>query len=126
MFFSGGIFRHAALSRASVILGAEAGLHFIPLCLGLLLIVNASIPPIPSFFPELLIVFTINSLRLQLFSFFAIMRVFVCYYNAYFFILISQIKMPIFSLRRHNLLELKIFFLLIAVSLVSLGFLVKL
>jgi hypothetical protein len=58
--------------------------------LGIILLINSRIPPLPSFFPEVLILIRaiLNSLgRSLLFLFF---RLLVCYYNAYVFCVISH------------------------------------
>lgn len=126
MFFSGGIFRHSTLSRVGVVLSSEIRLHLIPLCLGMLLLVNASIPPMPSFFPEIGLMVVISRTRILLFWLFVLLRFLVCYYNTYFFILISQIKASSNFQIRHSFYELEVYILLFIASLISLGFLIKL
>jgi len=126
IFFSGGIFRNATSSRIGTLLGAEGPLHFVPLFLGVLLLINASVPPLPSFFPELALVRVINRTRVNLFWLFTLLSFTVCYYNSFFFLLVSQIKASVQTHRSHNLLELFVFSYFTAASIFSLGYLFKL
>jgi len=61
------------------------------LLLGTLLVSNASLPPFPSYFPELFMVSSVASISFLLWVF-LILSIMVCYYNTYFFILIIHIK----------------------------------
>jgi len=126
MFFSGGAFRQFSSSRIGVLLSSEIVLHFIPLCLGVLLIINASVPPMPSFFPEVAIVEGLNSVSLSLFLIFVLLRFSVCYYNSYLFLWCSQVKASFYTKTEHRLSELVVLTQLVGTSFVSLGFLRKL
>nr|YP_009346455.1 NADH dehydrogenase subunit 4 [Xiphinema pachtaicum]AOT84266.1 NADH dehydrogenase subunit 4 [Xiphinema pachtaicum] len=90
LFFSTGSFTHASQSRSSVLLMMEGKLNWMRLIIAILLMGNASIPPTPSFFPELIL---LNSLSLfsgflmLTFVFFSIM---VCYYNTLLFLFLSR------------------------------------
>jgi NADH-ubiquinone oxidoreductase chain 4 len=91
IFKMGGILSHGYFSRLSILLGPEGKLHFLTLLFGLMLISNASIPPMPSFFPEVFIVTSLFSLSAILFSF-ILMRFIVCYYNVFLFLILSHMK----------------------------------
>jgi len=126
MFFSGGTLSQSMLSRLGVLLTSESRQHFICLCLGLLLVVNASVPPIPSFFPEIIIVKVLNRIHPSLLTMFVILRLIVCYFNTYLFLWTSQIKASLCLAVNHSLIELVVLAQLISFSIVSLGFLIKL
>jgi NADH-ubiquinone oxidoreductase chain 4 len=91
MFLRAGIFRNSASSRLGLLIGAENKFHWRVLLLGTLLVSNTSLPPFPSYFSELFIVSCIARVSFLLWVF-LILSILVCYYNAYFFILITHIK----------------------------------
>jgi hypothetical protein len=86
----GGAIRHSSHSRARH-LAWGAKLRKLGMLLGGLLVVNASIPPVPSFFSEVYILVSLlaNSLLRLLFI---LLRAFVCYYNLIIFTHLSQVK----------------------------------
>jgi hypothetical protein len=87
---------------------------------GLFLVSNSSVPPIPSFFPEVMTVVNILHRRAPILIVFAIIRLGVCYYNSYIFIIVSHIK-PIRPLSRLvKLMPGVVVILLVAISIVSL------
>jgi len=91
IFARAGVFRHRANSRLSIIIGRERKLHWSRLVLGLLLVSNTSLPPFPSFFPEVWTILILN--RTFKFIFILILlRVRVSYYNTYLFFLVSHYK----------------------------------
>jgi len=92
IFFIAGILRQATTSRMTYVLSSEFGLFWFRILFGILLVSNASIPPIPSFFPELIILTNIVSSNTNLTLFFLFLRLFVCYYNAFVFFISSHSK----------------------------------
>jgi len=126
IFFSGGTLRQSVLSRLGILLASESRQHFIGLCLGILLVVNASVPPMPSFFPELVIVKVLNRIHPSLLIIFVVLRLIVCYFNTYLFLWTSQIKASLCLSINHSMVELVVLAQLISFSAVSLGFLIKL
>jgi hypothetical protein len=91
IFARAGIFRHGAGSRLSLIIGRERKLHWSRLMLGLLLVSNTSLPPFPSFFPEVWTIITLNR-NLKFVFLFILLSLGVSYYNTYLFLLISHCK----------------------------------
>lgn len=53
IFAGAGIFSHAVHSRLGILLRPESKIRRLAILLGVILLSNASIPPLPSFFPEL-------------------------------------------------------------------------
>jgi len=87
---------------------------------GALLVSNASLPPFPSFFPELLIVRILARKTLWVFIFIAL-RLAVCYYNVFVFILMSHGKSKeVFSLS-FKAIEFFKFWSLVLLTFLSLG-----
>jgi len=91
IFFHTGTSANVSSTRLSYIINNERKFHWISVLLGLLLIINAALPPFPSFFAELLRLTSRLSTRILpgLFIFYSL---FVCYYNTYFFIWNSHAK----------------------------------
>lgn len=123
LFFTAGSVRDARKSRLGTILRAESFLTWILIWISILLISNSSVPPLPSFFPEVFIVTNLllgNRIQLMLF---AILRLRVCYYNRYLFIWVSHNK-PIFKLTSGlKVIELKTIPRFVGLRLISLLFL---
>jgi len=92
LFLIAGSFRHGVRSRLNNMIRSEGGLHWIRILLGVLLVSNASVPPIPSFFSELLILITVLVKRGYLILRFLGVSLVVCYYNAFIFLCVSHIK----------------------------------
>jgi len=86
IFAFSGLLSHRSHSRLGAVVRVESSLHWGLIILGLLLISNASIPPIPSFFPEVTIVLSLLIRRGLSVIIFVRLSLIVCYYNAYFFI----------------------------------------
>lgn len=91
IFASAGILRHGPNSRLGFLLGRESKLHWVILLLGLTLLSNASLPPFPSFFPEVLIISLVRMFSIIV-VLFMLVSIFVCYYNTYLYMWISHVK----------------------------------
>jgi len=104
IFAIAGNLRHSASSRLGTLVGIESSLFWLIIIFGIILISNSGIPPMPSFFPEVFIVLSSFSTRGISAGVFLVIRITVCYYNAYFFLWISHIKPS-------NLIRRKVFFL---------------
>jgi NADH-quinone oxidoreductase subunit M len=91
IFFSRGSLSNHSNSRLSLLLGREIKFHWSIIFSGLILVINAALPPFPSFFTELITISSLISLRL-FGLFFVFYRLIVCYYNTYIFIWISHYK----------------------------------
>jgi hypothetical protein len=92
MFCRRGAFRGSFGSRLRVLMGSVNKFYWRRVLLGSILLVNTSVPPFPSFFPELLIIS--RGLTASFFVLFALffINLAVCYYNAFLYILISQFR----------------------------------
>lgn len=104
LFFHLGTSSNVSNTRLSFIIRRENKFHWIRILLGVLLIINAALPPFPSFFTELLSLtssLSINILPL-LFVFYSLL---VCYYNTYLFIWTSHIKANENSISFYNIRE---------------------
>lgn len=97
IFAGAGIFRNTANSRLGYLMGIENKFQFIALLIGLLLVRNSSLPPFPSFFPELFIVIRLSFISSWVLLF-ILVRLRVCYYNTFIFIWFAHFK----SLERSN------------------------
>lgn len=91
IFANAGIFRSGSSSRLGLLINSEAKFHWSLILFGLILISNASLPPFPSFFPELFILSALAISRTTLWVFILI-RLVVCYYNTYIFIWVAHKK----------------------------------
>ncbi len=92
LFFLVGQSRGASYSRLGTLLSSLSNLFWFYLMFGLILISNSSIPPIPSFFPEVLAVCgVLISVRVAI-IFFILFRLLVCYFNSILFLGISKSK----------------------------------
>lgn len=90
IFFHAGSFTNNTRRRLSFFISREQKIHWISLFFGIFLIINAALPPFPSFFTELLTLVSIRSvcfLRLL----FVVYRLTVCYYNTFIFIWLTHI-----------------------------------
>jgi len=126
IFLAGGILRQSTYTRLGNLLNRENTLHFVILCLGILLVVNASIPPTPAFFPEVIIVRVLNRVRPSMLAVFLLLRFTVCYYNAYLFLWTSQVKSSVYNFLNHSTLDILLLSFLTKACFISLGFLFKL
>lgn len=91
IFAIAGMLRRSATSRIIHLLGKETKLYWILVILGLLLLSNRSIPPLPSFFSELFLVRSLSNSSLLVIVF-ILFRFSVCYYNRFLFLRVSFIK----------------------------------
>jgi len=92
LFSRVGTLRNSTNSRIGFLSGSETSLFWWVIVIGLVLISNAGIPPIPSFFPEVFIISRRIRIRGYSVLVFLGLRFLVCYYNAYLFLWISHIK----------------------------------
>lgn len=115
-----GAISQAASSRINFLITTESRFYWLALMFSILLVSNASIPPFPSFFPEVIMVTNVLYRNTVMLFVFIMIRLGVCYYNAYLFIIISQIKpIRVFSGSIKQAIGLLIFSL-VAISIVSL------
>jgi len=89
MFARAGMLRNASGSRLGVLISMESKIRRLIILLGVLLLTNASLPPFPSFFPELALV-SLISLSINMIAFFIFLRVVVCYFNTYIYVWFSH------------------------------------
>jgi NADH-ubiquinone oxidoreductase chain 4 len=91
IFLVGGTISHASHSRSVHLIWRNAKVRKIILALGVLLVVNASIPPMPSFFSEVFLVIPLLFSG-ALIRLFVIVSLLVCYYNVLMFTYFFQKK----------------------------------
>jgi len=89
MFARAGILGNVSGSRIGVLMSMESKMRGLIMLLGILLLSNASLPPFPSFFPELALVALI-SFTINIVVFFILLRVIVCYFNTYIYMWFSH------------------------------------
>lgn len=120
LFARAGTLRHSSSSRLGTLLGSETTLFWVIIVVGLILISNAGVPPIPSFFPEIFIL--LRSMRTRGYSLmvFIFLRLTVCYYNAYLFLWVSHVKARMTLRIKVSFTERLILFTLFLVRLESL------
>jgi NADH:ubiquinone oxidoreductase subunit 4 (subunit M) len=100
----------------------EYAFHIFILMIGLLLIVNARIPPMPSFFPELGVLMSLIAFCSPiLIILFLRIRLLVGYYNVYLYLLLSRVGPFQVIKGRFSIKEILVITLLVALSLRSLG-----
>jgi len=92
MFYGAGTFRHINNSRIGVLVNTERGLYWLVVLMGGLLILNASVPPMPSFFSEAGLFVITLIFKSQTLLILTGLRFTVCYYNAYILLWISHTK----------------------------------
>jgi len=97
IFARAGILRNTSGSRLGVLISTESKIRSLMIILGVLLLSNASLPPFPSFFPELALV-SLISFSINIIAFFIFLRVIVCYFNTYVYVWFSH-KRNVESLR---------------------------
>lgn len=120
LFARAGTLRHSSSSRLGTLLGPETTLFWVIIVIGLILISNAGVPPMPSFFPEIFIL--LRSIRTSGYSLmiFIFLRITVCYYNAYLFLWVSHVKARITLRIKVSFTERMILFALFLIRLESL------
>lgn len=91
LFLIAGILRQSFGSRVGFLVFSPRKISLFIILSGIFLVRNASIPPLPSFFPELFIVIGLSKV-VQIFMVitFIILRILVCFFNCIFFIRIRQ------------------------------------
>jgi len=92
IFYSAGLSRHLAYSRLGVLIRLDSLLYWLILLIGLVLIVNSSIPPTPAFFSELGTVVCLLFYNRWAIILFIILSAIVLYYNAFLFFWFSYNK----------------------------------
>jgi NADH:ubiquinone oxidoreductase subunit 4 (subunit M) len=120
IFAGAGLISQTSSSRLGILASIEGKLRVLSLLIGLFLLSNASIPPLPSFFPELRLVLAAGINRGIIIFLFLFLSVFVCYYNAYIFVWASHIKRVELISRRQKKIELDKMLLLLATTFISL------
>lgn len=106
LFLRIGLSRQAAGSRLNILTFSPSKMRLFSILLGIILVINASIPPLPSFFPELLILASLVKFsHISMVSIFLLLRIIVCYFNCLIFIRLCQ-KGPVeITARKHLLSE---------------------
>lgn len=119
LFFLVGQSRSVSYSRLGVLLSSISNLFWFYLMFGLILISNSSIPPIPSFFPEVItvcgILIGIGAITIC----FIIFRLLVCYFNSILFLGVSKSKGYHFKGGIMNASESVVVFIQVALSIIS-------
>jgi len=72
-------------SRLGVLMSIDSKIRRLMILLGVLLLSNASLPPFPSFFPELALV-SLISFSINMVAFFILLSILVCYFNTYIYV----------------------------------------
>jgi formate hydrogenlyase subunit 3/multisubunit Na+/H+ antiporter MnhD subunit len=120
MFLLAGTLSHSTSSRLGTLSGIERSNFWVVVIFGLLLVSNAGIPPMPSFFPEVFIVFCSIVIRTYSVGLFLFLRITICYYNAYLFLCVSFIKSAIIVRRMFLFLESFVLLTLVVIGIESL------
>lgn len=107
-------------SRLSLLLAGEGSLHWLRVSLGVLLLVNASIPPFPSFLPEALSILVVKNSRVLALVSFLFLSSFVCYYNVYFFLSLRHSKELVVAPKTLSPIEGVVLFLFMCLALITL------
>lgn len=92
LFSIGGTLSQVTKSRTMSLITTQKRLDWLAIILGLSLVSNASVPPMPSFFPELFILARAMVSSFSLSFIFILLSLGVCYYNAYVFFSLRHIK----------------------------------
>jgi len=89
MFATAGMLSNTSRSRLGVLLSIESKMRGLMMLLGIILLSNASLPPFPSFFPELALV-SLISFTINIIVFFIVLSIIVCYFNTYIYVWFSH------------------------------------
>lgn len=92
LFHLAGSMSHASNSRLAMALNTRSLLYWVLILLSMLLIVNSSIPPMPSFYSEFAILLILIRISAVSIIIFLLLSTLVCYYNAYILILATHTK----------------------------------
>jgi NADH:ubiquinone oxidoreductase subunit 4 (subunit M) len=122
IFLRVGLVRHVTHSRINIIVFSTSKIRLFRLLLGGMLILNASIPPIPSFFPEITLL--LRSIKIVspivVLLLFTRVRVLVCYFNCLVFIRMGQVS-PIENMSStHLIVELKVLLIFSTLTIITL------
>lgn len=120
IFARAGVLSNSVSSRLGTLISSESSLFWFLIIIGFILVSNSGIPPMPSFFPEVLLVISCISISGYSIFIFLLLRIFVCYYNAYLFLWISHIKSCILSRRKVYLVERIVLLILVIIRFESL------
>jgi len=119
LFFLVGQSRRVSYSRLGILLSSRSNLFWFYLIFGLILISNSSIPPIPSFFPEVLTICgALISIRVVIICF-VLFRLLVCYFNSILFLGVSKSKGYHFKGGILSISESATIFIQVGLSIVS-------
>jgi NADH-ubiquinone oxidoreductase chain 4 len=83
IFYRAGAMSHIRQSRLGVLINSNRSINWMTIMLGGSLIINASVPPIPSFFSEVALVISVRLFNAQCLPLVVILSFIVCYYNSY-------------------------------------------
>nr|YP_009346436.1 NADH dehydrogenase subunit 4 [Paralongidorus litoralis]AOT84247.1 NADH dehydrogenase subunit 4 [Paralongidorus litoralis] len=124
MFLMGGALSHSSHSRLLYLMSMVSKFSKFILISGVLLLVNSSIPPFPSFFSEIIIVSYMVACNSLLTLLFVVISFFVCCYNVKVFLYCSLVKPGIWksSVLTKSLSDTPV--ILVILSLISLLWLV--
>lgn len=89
IFARAGILGNTSGSRLGVLMSIDSKIRRLIMLLGVLLLSNASLPPFPSFFPELALV-SLISFSINIVMFFIFLSILVCYFNTYIYVWFSH------------------------------------
>lgn len=126
MFHSAGTSSHIRQSRLGYCINMETTITWTTIVIGGSLLVNASVPPFPSFFAEagrILVLFLFNKI---IWGVFIVLSFIVCYYNTFFFLWLSHTKRVHISRGSINLTEGSVLALLLRRRTISLLWLILL
>lgn len=112
-------------SRLGFFIGRDSKLRWPVFIGGVLIITNAAIPPMPSFFPEAFVIISLLIIRFLNIVTFILFRVIVCYYNVYLFILFSHFRITENTTVFYSLKERIIAYRFIILSVITTVFLTK-
>jgi len=120
IFNRAGTLSHSTSSRLGTLVGFESSLFWVVIIVGFILVSNAGIPPIPSFFPEVFIIIRCITSGGYSMIIFIILRIVVCYYNAYLFLWVSHMKASIVVRGKVAFLEALTLLILVIIRVESL------
>jgi formate hydrogenlyase subunit 3/multisubunit Na+/H+ antiporter MnhD subunit len=119
-----GVVRQAAGSRLSSLTFVRRKMAVFLIFLGVLLIANAAVPPLPSFFPEVFILLSLlQTCEAYIGFFFIICRFFVCFFNCIIFYKVRQKNTEILRRGKKFYVEMLVLLLLSFLLLLSLTWL---
>jgi len=125
IFEGAGSISHRSSSRLNYFLTSEYSLNWFVIIMGALLVRNARVPPLPSFYPEVgILISLVGMYSFNWIVLFILLSLIVCYYNTFLYFLISN---TIKNVRRTLYTSLSkeggSLYLLFLISLLTLGWL---